>query len=232
MKKIMILFLVFSVMILLAGCQTIVCKEPYMRFEAGCCIDKNDNNICDEDDTGEETVQETAEEKVSLDNLKSAMNLPTKTVAIEEAKNCHEVQVPYTETVVNGSKTTCENKIASYELKEINCSSETSETLHPICGSYDYHKVAFKVKNLEKEAMEIGLEMGAWISNVKFTFTNGTIKKNLSAGDDELFEAYACKTGLRGACWAEAVSVPMTEVCQKTNLTSEVTKYRTETKCD
>ena len=50
--------------LLLAGCdgviqkkdvedalqKSIVCKKPYMRFELGCCLDENDNAICDQDE--------------------------------------------------------------------------------------------------------------------------------------------------------------------------------------
>ena len=31
----------------------IVCNKPYIRFETNCCLDKNDNKICDGDETPE-----------------------------------------------------------------------------------------------------------------------------------------------------------------------------------
>lgn len=34
--------------------KAIVCKEPYMRFETGCCLDKDNNSICDRDESSQE----------------------------------------------------------------------------------------------------------------------------------------------------------------------------------
>lgn len=34
------------------GDNLIVCEKPYMRFETGCCLDQNDNAICDSDEAG------------------------------------------------------------------------------------------------------------------------------------------------------------------------------------
>ena len=51
----MIIFLIFSV-IFVSGCtqQEIVCNKPYIRVGADCCLDKDDNSICDKDETPEE----------------------------------------------------------------------------------------------------------------------------------------------------------------------------------
>ena len=59
MKKFMLLSIL---LIIVAGCSTtpqneanakdkIVCNSPYIRMGLGCCLDSNDNNICDKDET-------------------------------------------------------------------------------------------------------------------------------------------------------------------------------------
>ncbi|MBI2112289.1 hypothetical protein HYT52_02015 [Candidatus Woesearchaeota archaeon] len=43
--------------------KAIVCEEPYMRFETGCCLDRNANSICDND---EGIIEEGAERPASI----------------------------------------------------------------------------------------------------------------------------------------------------------------------
>ena len=47
MKKIIILL---GLTLFLLGCQKIVCNEPYIRVGEGCCLDENNNKICDKDE--------------------------------------------------------------------------------------------------------------------------------------------------------------------------------------
>ena len=66
MKKIILALLILAVLIL-SGCKndvtggTIICNKPYMLAGDDCCLDKNDNSICDRDEIEEEAQQETAE---------------------------------------------------------------------------------------------------------------------------------------------------------------------------
>ena len=66
MKK-LLLFIPF-ILVVLAGCQTkdviedkvTACEPPNMVFETGCCLDQNNNSICDGDETkAENATQET-----------------------------------------------------------------------------------------------------------------------------------------------------------------------------
>jgi hypothetical protein len=41
--------------------KAIVCEEPYMRFGTGCCLDTNNNNICDNDENEVKETQELQE---------------------------------------------------------------------------------------------------------------------------------------------------------------------------
>lgn len=53
-------FLIFFVISLffIAGCtdQKVVCNKPYILVGTGCCLDKDNNNICDKDETQEVPV--------------------------------------------------------------------------------------------------------------------------------------------------------------------------------
>ena len=84
MRRIIYFSLLMGFMIIVAGCenidvsqisdedlsritkQVIICDEPYIRFETGCCLDEDKDNICDTDervsDTGESVSQETTAE--------------------------------------------------------------------------------------------------------------------------------------------------------------------------
>ncbi|MBN1544929.1 hypothetical protein JW898_05725 [Candidatus Woesearchaeota archaeon] len=49
--------IILAITILLAGCAqrqpNIVCSSPYMRHADGCCLDRNDNGVCDIDEDEE-----------------------------------------------------------------------------------------------------------------------------------------------------------------------------------
>ena len=56
MKKAIIIMAILA--LFLAGCASqktpdIVCNSPYMRHDAGCCMDKNANSVCDTDEAEE-----------------------------------------------------------------------------------------------------------------------------------------------------------------------------------
>ncbi len=75
MKRTLVLFILLS-SVLLAACDTIdvrkvsdadmvriantaiVCNSPYIRFETGCCLDQNNNSICDRDDVNSSLLTE------------------------------------------------------------------------------------------------------------------------------------------------------------------------------
>ena len=58
MKNILIIVLILCSLFLVSGCTegtanggSVVCNTPYIRFEAGCCLDKNGNAVCDVDES-------------------------------------------------------------------------------------------------------------------------------------------------------------------------------------
>ena len=66
MKKIIIL-LAFIVILILSGCnsqsQTVTCNKPYILVGNSCCLDKNDNKICDNDEKEASTTAPPSEYK-------------------------------------------------------------------------------------------------------------------------------------------------------------------------
>ncbi len=54
MNKINLLIIPVIAAILLAGCAKVECNEPYIKVGNECCLDQNDNSICDNDETVED----------------------------------------------------------------------------------------------------------------------------------------------------------------------------------
>lgn len=41
--------------------EEIICNSPYIRYAETCCLDKNSNNMCDEDETNQEKIPQPQE---------------------------------------------------------------------------------------------------------------------------------------------------------------------------
>jgi hypothetical protein len=70
MKKISIIpfALILVLAVFLAGCtQEVVCDKPYIKVGTECCLDQNENNICDSDESNTKT--NTPPEKSTESNL-------------------------------------------------------------------------------------------------------------------------------------------------------------------
>ena len=67
--------------------KVIKCDKPYMRFASGCCLDQNDNKICDNDE--KEIVQ------------KSADNVTQKVEETTESLDCSEFILSVSEIIWN-----------------------------------------------------------------------------------------------------------------------------------
>ena len=59
MKKSLIFGILISIILISgAGCEKSKCNSPYFEYETGkCCLDKNDNKICDNDEKDYQPVQ-------------------------------------------------------------------------------------------------------------------------------------------------------------------------------
>ena len=63
MKKAIIGLLILGIVVL-SGCQSekaIVCNKPYILVGTECCLDQNENNICDDDEDDKNIVAENKE---------------------------------------------------------------------------------------------------------------------------------------------------------------------------
>jgi hypothetical protein len=84
MKKILLIGLVLG-LLFIVGCSEIdvsqlsdedlerigetliVCENPYMRFESGCCLDQDFNSICDDEiESADETIEESIEQEIEV----------------------------------------------------------------------------------------------------------------------------------------------------------------------
>lgn len=71
MKKLLIILIIG--LILISGCEKeVVCNKPYIQVGTECCLDSNDNSICDKDETVEEerSILETQKKTMSKEDLK------------------------------------------------------------------------------------------------------------------------------------------------------------------
>jgi len=70
-----LLFVLLTSVLVLTACENlnqiedssnIICNSPYIRFETGCCLDQNNNRICDEDEGITINITNTSETNSSL----------------------------------------------------------------------------------------------------------------------------------------------------------------------
>lgn len=115
-----------GLLILLAGCsnldlgqiseddinKVIVCEEPYIRHGAGCCLDINQNKICDNDD---QAIEEQ-------NTVKSTTQIETNTeIEIKEPSANTEVKAEIeseTEEIADSDKDSL-SKLLSYPVPEV-----------------------------------------------------------------------------------------------------------------
>jgi hypothetical protein len=73
-------------MLLLAGCvqQQTVCNKPYLRVGNACCLDKDDNLICDIDEAPKEQVPSRASGMVVLSHEIEGKDISAKELTIEK----------------------------------------------------------------------------------------------------------------------------------------------------
>lgn len=74
--------------------QVIVCKNPYMRHEAGCCLDINNNSVCDKDEelAGVESQEIEKERTVTNETEKVLEETPKELIEKTElVKSCKDV---------------------------------------------------------------------------------------------------------------------------------------------
>ena len=94
MKRMLIIVLFLSINLILSGCSgvsgniikdDIICNSPYLRVGSECCLDQNNNSICDKD---EELNNNQKQDTTNYDstNVQSVDDGPTIPFSIGELK--------------------------------------------------------------------------------------------------------------------------------------------------
>lgn len=119
MKKIIIALLTLAVLII-SGCKeditggAVVCNKPYILVGGDCCLDKDDNSICDKDEIEEtepdpvEPPKEEIEEEQTIEEVEEIIEeIPEEEPTAEEDKTSNEFLIKLGESVeFDGKKVT------------------------------------------------------------------------------------------------------------------------------
>lgn len=119
--------------------NVIVCEEPYMRFGSGCCLDQNNNKICDNDETGN---QKTSNDVVLEENTNQTINNKVNDNEIKIELNNQD----FTYMCYNGE-----------EVSDINKCPDISDTLKE-------NKVEFELKSISQP----NYQAGAGVQNLEY----------------------------------------------------------------
>lgn len=113
MKKIISILMLFSILFFISGCsnvdlskvsdedlerisdKAVVCNEPYIRLGTSCCLDENQNNICDEDETETQNNNSTSLENQNVSNKSDLTK--EYTIEAEIESNFKELKIEVSE---------------------------------------------------------------------------------------------------------------------------------------
>lgn len=108
MKKEVVIGILF--ILVLAGCQTqIVCNKPYILVGTSCCLDTNDNLICDDD---EKSLMSSDSNKITADVVSREQLLDEKLAEINKEISESNPVIQNT-TNVTTSQTSSESSTSS-----------------------------------------------------------------------------------------------------------------------
>ncbi|MBW3015341.1 hypothetical protein KY330_02890 [Candidatus Woesearchaeota archaeon] len=76
MKRIVFLAVFLTLALVVAGCARpeVICNKPYIRVGTDCCLDKDDNSICDSDEVTEEKADESDAVGAAVETLSETDN--------------------------------------------------------------------------------------------------------------------------------------------------------------
>lgn len=113
MMKRTILALLVLVVLVLGGCKggvtggTIVCNKPYILVGTDCCLDKDDNSVCDKDEIEEQAVEpvEPPKEEVEEEPAIEEVETPPETVEEPEEVASNEFLIGLGDSIEFDKKT-------------------------------------------------------------------------------------------------------------------------------
>lgn len=94
--KVLYFIVILSVLITVTACTgpRVVCNEPYIRVGTGCCLDYNDNSICDDD---ESMISDSKTIGSAIDVLKNESDDSQETKLEENSTDETGIDEEYTE---------------------------------------------------------------------------------------------------------------------------------------
>lgn len=145
--------LLLIAVLILSGCKSgatggaVVCSKPYLLVGNDCCLDKNDNQVCDKDEVTEELKPEPVD----------VVEEPTKELPAEEPKIGAPKELPAEEyTITLGDSIQFEGKTVTLVGVE--------NTPLPIKGIYNIDGVEREVYGTKN----MGLISGIKVTNIKY----------------------------------------------------------------
>lgn len=224
MKEIILFGLVLGILVL-SGCSNldlnklskedvnkiIVCEKPYIRHASECCLDQNDNKICDKDETQEiprnETLTESPKTEVVAENKSekpAEYVLPAdKCVTVKFTKDVWESyteQEPYTDIeyyyVTEKTTMSCFDAMKEGLNKHPECLSSTS------LGDITCSGQCYKEQQVQKQR-----EVTKYRSTTKSRLVTSTEDRNF------------CGESIRRVCTVSSEGqITCPESCEETSL--------------
>jgi len=206
--------------------KAIVCNAPYIRYAADCCLDQNDNKICDRDERHLTPEEKDKEDKINIETpsgikppVKEPPAEPTKTKRFKDDKlSCLDTFEDYLEYTVRDAS---EEELLSLD-KEIpepykeNLIEAGLIEKGEIFTNKDYHKLLWELQ--EKEYKECLKEQDKNDCIIDYVRENKNICLCDDIKDDD--SRNRCYFGLK-----KHYRVP--ELCEKITVTEDY-PYRTE----
>ncbi len=150
-KKILFIIGVLSLIFIMGCSQQIVCNEPYIRFGADCCLDKNNDNICDSEGSlnvnnlTNDSISKTISSSSSRDSPKS--KILSYKITFKEESSPRDSKYKLIGEVQNDYKTIDYPKvyfIGYNSMNEITCTKNTfTEVRHMGSGEISPFELTF-----------------------------------------------------------------------------------------
>jgi len=169
----------------------VVCNEPYMRFGAGCCLDKDSNSVCDADENNEKKEVEKVVENKQIDVQ------PNKVKIIEYGDfECPFCAKFYAETLPLIKKYYVDKGVVEFEFHHFplsfhpnaQISAEASECAREQGKFWEMHDLLFEkgvsggVAAFKSYAQQLGLDTAAFNECLDTGAMAAEVQKDMADG--------------------------------------------------